>query len=883
GDIVGTLRYMAPERFAGQSDRRSDMYSLALTLYELCTLQPAYTHTDRAQLIQQVMDSSPAAPRKIRPEIPRDLETVIIKAMAREPGSRYETAGQMAADLRRFVANRPVLARRVSLTERIWRWSRRHPSRAALAVSMMLLAAIVTAGSVYFGYQERQHAIELKAENARVRKAEQATSQALKEKETALAEREAALREKERKELGLQAHIFWSHYRNAEALHGSGVPGQNFKTVSECVEAYQRLPELGLGEHALKRRQLAVRAYAIAGMGSWDVNTPRKYHRDIPEGFTNVFGIDFANSRYAHSDEQGNIAICDLETGETISTLPGPGDQAWVIRFTPDGRYMGTRHHHAMRNRSPLITIWNLETGEPVAEFLENDSFGDFVFASDGEHFALSHGSGEIGIYATADGQPIQSLKFETQARFFHFADQDRELIVATRAEEPMIQFWSWQEDEPQLTRELYAPAAVDRLDWNERMEQLAVACDTELHVWPPGNLDAEPTIFSGHGSKVVRLQLQPQGDLAMTYSWDRKTRMFDLVAGQEVLEIAGARMTFTGFSPDGRRIGFNNENDKIGIWEIPTQRPFRMIRQSLTQGARRVAFHPQFSRLIAMPSPEGVQFIDHLHNEPVILVPSGDTSGVQFSSDGQFVFSGGERGVVKWPLAVHIDQHDRFQVDAGEPETIDGEPVSRFAFHDEQQMLLTMSGNKQARLIRLQEQAEVAIGPHERMSKFGMDPAGKFVVTTTWQGQGVKIWDALTGDLVTTLLPDCSSATPDFSPDGDTLVISTSDGQTFWSTDSWEQVREIPRDVNDGWHGGLDYSPDGQLVAATYTINRPQLIRAETGETVAVMDASPTIVVGSMKFSHDNRYLAILDDGLIHVWDLEAVYSGLAENGMHW
>ena len=92
GDIVGTLRYMAPERFQGQADPRSDVYSLGLTLYEMLTLRPAFEDTNRARLIERVTHEEPPRPRKLDARIPRDLETIVLKAIAKEPADRYPTA-----------------------------------------------------------------------------------------------------------------------------------------------------------------------------------------------------------------------------------------------------------------------------------------------------------------------------------------------------------------------------------------------------------------------------------------------------------------------------------------------------------------------------------------------------------------------------------------------------------------------------------------------------------------------------------------------------------------------------------------------------------------------------------------------------------------------
>ena len=108
GDILGTIRYMAPERFQGQCDARSDVYSLGLTLYELIALRPAYEASDRHKLIDRVLHEEPERLKKLAPGVPRDLETIIAKATARDSAGRYATAAALAEDLRRFVEDRPI-------------------------------------------------------------------------------------------------------------------------------------------------------------------------------------------------------------------------------------------------------------------------------------------------------------------------------------------------------------------------------------------------------------------------------------------------------------------------------------------------------------------------------------------------------------------------------------------------------------------------------------------------------------------------------------------------------------------------------------------------------------------------------------------------------
>ena len=143
GDIVGTLRYMAPEQFSGESNSRSDIYSLGLTLYELLALRPAFEESRHGPLISQKTTSTPPRLRSINLDIPRDLETITEKAYAMNPADRYATAAELADDLRRFLDDRPVLARRATAVEQLWRWVRRNPVVASLSSATVVLLATV--------------------------------------------------------------------------------------------------------------------------------------------------------------------------------------------------------------------------------------------------------------------------------------------------------------------------------------------------------------------------------------------------------------------------------------------------------------------------------------------------------------------------------------------------------------------------------------------------------------------------------------------------------------------------------------------------------------------------------------------------------------------
>jgi tetratricopeptide (TPR) repeat protein len=156
GDIIGTTRYMAPARFEGRCDDRSDVYALGLTLYELLARRPAFEKSDRAALLHQVTQEEPPRLRTIDPLIPRDLETVVHKAIEPEPERRYPGARELAEDLRRFLAGEPLRARRAGLLERGWRWCRRNPNlAAAVGTTFLALIAATVLGGLLAAFQFR--------------------------------------------------------------------------------------------------------------------------------------------------------------------------------------------------------------------------------------------------------------------------------------------------------------------------------------------------------------------------------------------------------------------------------------------------------------------------------------------------------------------------------------------------------------------------------------------------------------------------------------------------------------------------------------------------------------------------------------------------------
>jgi tetratricopeptide (TPR) repeat protein len=178
GDLVGTLRYMSPEQALAQRvgiDQRTDVYSLGATLYELLTLRPVFDGRDRQELLRQIAFDEPQAPRRLNRAIPVELETIVLKALAKNPAERYATAQELADDLDRFLKDEPIRARRPTLVQRVRRWGRRHRPAVRALVAVLLMAALL-GGSAGLWWLHKQTVAHVEAKEA-LREAEDLLSQ----------------------------------------------------------------------------------------------------------------------------------------------------------------------------------------------------------------------------------------------------------------------------------------------------------------------------------------------------------------------------------------------------------------------------------------------------------------------------------------------------------------------------------------------------------------------------------------------------------------------------------------------------------------------------------------------------------------------------------
>ena len=335
GEMLGTLRYLAPERLRGIHDLRGDIYGLGLTLYELLTLTPPFDTHERPQLTKQILECEPLQPRKIDPRIPIDLETIVQKSIAKDPQDRYQSAESLADDLRLFLENRPIRARRISSLERSWRWCRRNPVTAALlgcTVVLMVMTIVV-----------------LSLTNARIRDETTEKASALAAKDSALRDREAALHQSQANlqlansrfyaaKMNLAGHAFdRGEVTRAEDLLSSVMPSDNqrdfrgfewFYLTAALHEGLKRTLEFPGNEitclsfAADGRRLLIAGGNQSSGFACLvDIDTGEKMI-ELSQLRSNVNGCAYApdGSAFAIGTGDGQLQLFDAKTFQRLHT-----------------------------------------------------------------------------------------------------------------------------------------------------------------------------------------------------------------------------------------------------------------------------------------------------------------------------------------------------------------------------------------------------------------------------------------------------------------------------------------------------------------------------------------------------------------------------------
>jgi eukaryotic-like serine/threonine-protein kinase len=859
GEIVGTLRYMAPERFRGKSDARSDIYAAGMTLYELLTLEPAFKGSDRASLMSSISRDEPPRPRKVDSAVPRDLETVVLKTIAKEPAARYQSANELADDLRRFLADRPVHVRRISASERFIRWYRRNLPVAVLGTLIAILLVVTALGALIAAFLLGQGREEALANLGRAQSAERAR--------------------------GVQ--LARSLLREGQARRYSRREGQRV----EALEALGESLKIARSLHFPEERLDELRGEVIATLAQPDAYLNRQWDGMVPGTTRVVYDGDLL--RYARLDRRGAVSVRSTADDREVCRFDGCWKD-FIFCFSPDGRYF------AATTGQGVLKIWQVEPNRLVFDGspYKHAFHGDFT--PDSRRFVCARADGSLLII------DLDALRSFDLARIGKNASSAYQWFIslvpgvrwlpavgsgcdalACHPDGRHVAVASGKTirvrdlDSGAVTFTLDHKSRIQGLTWHPRGIWLAAACndDRAIHVWDMTSGKRWAT-FEGFGNGGLMIAFSPDGELLAANAWDNRLRLWNVRTGTELLRITSGQADLR-FSRDGQRLAGYTHERTLGILDIVGGQEYRTIRPAPAETETECeggTVSPD-GRLFAVGVSNGVHIWDlDTGAEAAFVHTGGRTPGALFLPSGDLVTGAlTGTGLQRWPIRI---EKKTLACQVGKPQTLFPRAVERLARSADGRLLAFCPAGQGARVFDISAPDKgMSRMLHPHSNYVAMSASGDWVATGTFGANNLRVWSARTGELKKEFTTE--EARPTFSPDERWLAISTPTECRLYRVGTWEpgaSVRVAHADC-------VSFSPDGKLLAVALEPWIIGLVDPETGHVLARLEDPNQDRPIWLGFHPDGtRLLAITNDSKsVHIWDLRRIREKLKEMMLDW